>query len=392
MENMPKFNTQDPEAVEIRRKVAAIGSVLNDVTTIEAVRAFEAEAGVKLPEDYVWFITNVGNGGIWKKWGGFEYKFNPLNTSGFAYYAEGYGFPNGKEEKYALRVLEEGDAYYFGIILTGEHYGEISDVAEGIDAYYCGDKTVHNFKELYTAWLDDAYRGYDDIGFDRRHRGSAEELFDKYLDSKDIGYLKSIFLKINKKSASKEFIQRVHTEFLSESDNAKQVSLCDILMKSGFDDPLSLIKRIFRPENYEKIIWYLGDNYLSYFKDWVRSDEVMDGAEVYYPMLVEILKYFNTLDEFDTYLFDQCFSMTVAKPLFDEKDIMDVLTSDNKLVSERISYFDFHCNKTVVNRVRKYIDRAMKKSDKLWLFHKLRKKIYCVRKNIDLAMKKRDNP
>lgn len=363
MDNMAKFNTQDPEAVEIRRKVAAIGSVLNDVTTIEEVRAFEAEKGVKLPEDYVWFITNVGNGGIWKKWRGFEYKFYPLTTGGFAYYAEGYDFPNGKEEKYALRVLSEGDAYYFGIILTGEHFGEISDIADSEYAYYNGDKTVHNFKELYTAWLDDTYNGYDDSGFDHVLRGTVEELFDKYLESRDSKCLFSIFSKINKKSASREFIQRVHTEFLRETENAAQVSLCNILMKSGFDDPLSIIKRIFRPENYEQIIWYLGDDYLSYFKDWVRSDEVMDGAEVYYPMLVEILKYFNTLDKFDTYLFDQCFSMTVANPLFDEKDIMDVLTSDNKLVVKQISYFNSHYNKTVENRVKKYTDLAMKKRD-----------------------------
>ncbi len=361
MSNSPKFNTQDPEAVEIRRKVAAIGSVLNDVTTIEAVRAFEAEEGVKLPEDYVWFITNVGNGGIWQKRGRYEYRFDPLTIAGFAYYAEEFDFPNGKEEKYALALLEEGCGYYFGIILTGEHYGEISDIADCEYAYYNGNKTVHNFKELYTAWLDDAYRGYDDYGFERRHRGSVEELLDKYLDSKDIGYLGSVFSKINKKSASKEFIDRVHAEFLRETDNNTQVSLCDILMKSGVDDPFSIIKRIFRPENYEKIIWYLGDDYLSYFKDWRRSDEVMDGAEVYYPILVEILKYFNTLDEFDTYFFDHCFSMTVANPLFDEKDIMDVLTSDNKLVVKQISYFNSHSNKTVENRVKKYTDLAMKK-------------------------------
>lgn len=362
MDNMPKFNTQDPEAVEIRRKVAAVGSVLNDVTTIEAVRAFEAEKGVKLPEDYVWFITNVGNGGIWKKWGKFEYKFCPLTNAGFAYYAEGYDFPNGKEEKYALRVLDEGDGYYFGIILTGEHFGEIADIADSEYAYYNGDKTVHNFKELYTAWLDDTYNGYDDSGFDHVLRGTVNELFDKYLESRDSKCLFSIFLKINKKSASREFVQRVHTEFLSENDNAKQVRLCDILIKSGFDDPFSLIKRIFRPENYVQIIWYLNCN-LKYFKDWVRSDEVMDGAEVYYPMLVEMLKYLNTLDKFNTYLFDQCFSMAVANPQFEEKDLMDVLKSDNKLVVERISYFDFHFNKTVVSRVRKYIDLAMKKRD-----------------------------
>lgn len=45
MSTEPKFNANDPEAVEIRRKVAAIGMELYDVTAIEAVRQFEAEAG-----------------------------------------------------------------------------------------------------------------------------------------------------------------------------------------------------------------------------------------------------------------------------------------------------------------------------------------------------------
>ena len=362
MSDSPKYNTNDPEAVEIRRKVATIGLELYDVTTIEAVRAFEEEAGVKLPEDYVWFITNVGNGGKWDTES--HYEFYPLTTvdeAWFSYYAEGYGFPNGKEEKYALGVFDEGDAYCFGIILNGEHYGEISDICDYYYAYFHDDKIVHNFKELYTVWLDDAYSGYDEYGFERRLRGTVEELFYRYLDSREISCLGSIFSKINKKTASREFIDRVHDEFLRETDNCKQMELCDILMKSGYEDPLSLIKRIFRPENYEKIIWYLGDSFLSYFKDWVRSDEVMNGAEVYYPMLVEMLKYFNTLDKFNTYDFDQCFSMTVANPQFNEKDIMDVLTSNNKLVVERISYFDFHYNKTVVKLVRKYIDIAMKK-------------------------------
>ena len=363
----PKFNTQDPEAVEIRRKAAAVGAELYDVTTLEAVRAFEAEAGVKLPEDYVWFITNVGNGGTWNNTGIFEYEFYPLTTvddAWFAYYAEGYGFPNGKKEKYALGVLDEGDAYCLGIILTGEHYGEISDIADYYYAYFNGDKSVRNFKELYTAWLDDAYNGYDDDAFDRRLRGTIEELFDRYIDGREDECLWSICLKVNKKAASREFINRVHNEFLRETDNSKQVRLCDILMKSGFDDPYSVINRIFRPENYERIIQYLGDSYLSYFKDRVRSDEVMDGAEVYYPILVEILKHFTTLPElpFEDFSFKKCLNMTVMNPKFNENDIIEFLNSNDELTIKRLSrvYED-----TVKSRIGRYVDAAREKKARL---------------------------
>ena len=68
---MSKYNTSDPEAVEIRKKIEILQSKnpaikLYDVISKEDVELFEYVNGVKLPEDYVWFITNVGNGGTWR--------------------------------------------------------------------------------------------------------------------------------------------------------------------------------------------------------------------------------------------------------------------------------------------------------------------------------------
>lgn len=359
----PEFNSGDPEAVEIRRKAAAVGAQLNDVITIEEVRAFERQAGVKLPEDYVWFITNVGNGGTWLTClPGKRYKFYKLPANGnaynFAHYARGYSFPNGKD-KFALGVLDLGDGYEYGIILTGEHFGEICDICDTEYAYYEDDKTVHNFKELYTAWLDDEYLGYDTDYFDRRLRGTVEELFEKYLDQKEDHYLGSIALKINKNCASTEFIERVYTEFMREYNNDKQTALCDILMKSGYPDPLSIIKRIYRPKNYLRIIGYLKDD-LIYFDNWLKADGVMDGAKDYYPILVEILKYLNTLTEFsfEGLHFKQCFEMTVMNPKFNENDIAEVLNSKNKVILELITHT---YAEPVLNRVGKYVEAAKKK-------------------------------
>ena len=68
---MSNYNTNDPEAVAIRKKIEKLQSMgreaeLYDVISLEDVELFEFVYEVKLPEDYVWFITNVENGGIWE--------------------------------------------------------------------------------------------------------------------------------------------------------------------------------------------------------------------------------------------------------------------------------------------------------------------------------------
>lgn len=356
----PKFNTNDPEAVEIRRKVAAIGMELYDVTTLDVVRQFEEEAGIKLPADYVWFITNVGNGGTWHTES--KYPFLPLTTAKEAIFADPYLYHvKDEHEKLSLSVLHRGCTYFFGIILYGEYYGEISQNNDGQICFTPNENTVHNFKELYTAWLDDAYLGYDEFGFERRHRGTVEELFRQYRRSGDIAYLNSVCSKINKKTVTKELTSKLRMEFTCEKDNTKKVTLCDILIKTGYKDPFSLIVKIFRPENYDRIIGYI-HRPLKYFKDWMNAEGVMDGAEIYYPMLVEMLKYFNSRTQFDTFYFDRCLIMVIKNPRYNEADIIDVLTTDNKLAVDRISYFRW--TPPVREIIGKYIALAIEKSEK----------------------------
>lgn len=348
MNGAPKFNTNDPEAVEIRRKVAAIGMELYDVTTLEAVREFEAEAGVKLPDDYVWFITNVGNGGTWH----LHYKFPviPLTTVKEA------RFVNSEEgeEKYALCVIDEDYDYYFAIILKGGLYGKICDVEDN-EACFSPDKHSHNsFKELYTAWLDHAYMGYSyDNLFDCCYRGTVEELFQEYRRSGDADYLRSINFKINSKTATMEFMAKLRAEFICEKDNDKRVLLCDILIKSGYYDPLSLLKKIYRPENYKKIIWH----FLFTFK---CDKNIRNNKPEYYPMFVEMLKDLNTRPNFDTFYFDSCLEMTVKNPDYNEADIIDVLTTDNPLAVECISRIGWKLE----DDIGKYIDLAKEKLKK----------------------------
>lgn len=343
----PKFNTNDPEAVEIRRKVAAVGVGLYDVTTLDAVRQFEAEAGIKLPADYIWFITNVGNGGTWQR----HYKFPviPLTT------AEEARFVSSEEgeEKYALCVIDEDYDYYFAIILKGELYGKICDVEDKKVSFSPYKHSHNSFKELYTAWLDHAYMGYSfDNCFDRCYRGTVEELFRQYRRSGDADYLRSINLKINSKTATMEFMAKIRAEFICEKDNDNRVLLCNILIEAGYNDPLSLLKKIYRPENYEKIIWH--------FDFTLKRD---NNKPEHYPMFVEMLKDLNTRPEFDTYLFYRCLEMVVKNPEYNEADIIDVLTTDNELAVEQISYFRW--KPQIKEIIGKYIDLAIEKREKM---------------------------
>ena len=83
---MEQYNRNDAEAVSIRKKIAQLQTmnediVINDVISIEDVRRFEEQQNIKLPQDYVWFITNVGNGGTWDDG---ERPFYPLADTYFS--------------------------------------------------------------------------------------------------------------------------------------------------------------------------------------------------------------------------------------------------------------------------------------------------------------------
>ncbi|MCM1505914.1 MAG: SMI1/KNR4 family protein [Ruminococcus flavefaciens] len=169
------YNTNDPEAVAMREKMERLKKYnkikIFDVISIEEVRKFEEENNIKLPDDYVWFITNVANG-CTESSGGYNYElscgFYPLESTEFSSeyieadkWEDHYG-----EEKFSLNISSTGCTGSYGIFLKGEHYGEISDNDEGL-AYY-EPKRVHGFKEWYNLLLDVTLSGHSRLDFDRR--------------------------------------------------------------------------------------------------------------------------------------------------------------------------------------------------------------------------------
>ena len=355
---MSKYNTNDPEAVEIRKKIEKLISLnpdieIYDIISIEEVKRFEAENDIKLPNDYVWFITNVGNGG---KWYDGEYQFYPLEKTYFSY----EGLPDYKtgREKYSIDILSTGCSYSKGIILRGEHYGEISSDGDGLAFYH--PISLHGFKEFYLKWLEEACLGYNNLFFDSRLYGTIEEHLEQYISNPDLELLWSIFYKVNKQCATKQFISDLYTVFVSETDNDNKVMLARILIKSGYEDTFSVLSTIFSPQNYETIVWELHSS-ICYFKKWLYAEGVMEDAPKYYDMLVEIMKYYETAKERKH--FDHCLNMTIMNPKFNENDILGILTSDDEEIVKHLANSVFQNN--ILNRVGKYIDAAKIKYEKM---------------------------
>ena len=355
---MSKYNTNDPEAAAIRKKIEKLQSmgreaVLYDVISKEDVELYELANDVKLPEDYVWFITNVGNGGIWEG----DWRFYPLDLDGSGFLSE--GLPNYKigQEKFAFEVLDTGCGSGIGLMLQKEHFGEIAYTDEGRAFYH--PIPLHGFKEFYLKWLDEACLGYDRIGFESTPHGTIEEHLEQYQKDPDIELLRSIWLKVNPQCAAKQFLSDVHCAFVTETKNGNKVMLARILVKAGYEDAFSVFSAIFRPENYETIVWEMHDS-LPYFEKWLNAEGVIADAPKYYPMLVEIMKYYETAKE--RKYFEYCFAMTVMNPAFRAEDIIGFLTSDD---AEIVKCLALVYQDTIRERVGKYIDEAKKKYDKM---------------------------
>lgn len=267
-----KYNTNDPQAVAMREKMERLknyGDVeIFDVISIEEVRKFEEENNIKLPDDYVWFITNVANGCKSRSKGHdvYDYRYScglyPLERTYFSSeYIDNDNWDDcSGEENFSLSISSTGCTGSYGIFLKGEHYGEISDNDEGL-AYY-EPKRVHGFKEWYNLLLDETLSGYSTFGFDDRKN----------------------------------------------------------------HDIFSVIKQIFIPECYEAIAFELDTTDGIYFKD-IRHiyKGVVDGAERYYPMIRKMLDY---LAENESEYFKYAFRVAVMNPEFKASDIENIPNRD----------------------------------------------------------------
>ncbi|HPF39783.1 MAG TPA: HEAT repeat domain-containing protein [Phycisphaerae bacterium] len=157
------------------------GFRLNPPLSEEAVRAFEAEHGVRLPEDYRAFLTKVGNGGAGPYYG--LYPLEKWNAIAAEHIPDQLATPcpilrehaNGEDLRDAIgcdwedcfrgviALCTQGCTYSAGMIVTGPHRGQIVYFNEEGPACYFIDHT--DFVSWYERWLDELLAGFDDGWF-----------------------------------------------------------------------------------------------------------------------------------------------------------------------------------------------------------------------------------
>ncbi|MCM1314010.1 MAG: SMI1/KNR4 family protein [Muribaculaceae bacterium] len=326
-----KYNINNPEAVAIREKMERLkkfGDVeIYDTISIEEVRKFEDENNIKLPEDYLWFITNVANG--CKSSGVHDYRYNcgfyPLEKTYFS--DEDIGNYCEGEEDFSIDISSKGCSYSYGIILKGEHYGEISDNADGLAYYY--PKKVHGFKEWYNTLLDETLLGYDTLRFDERISGKIEDILDSYRQNHDMFYIRSVQWKVGwdckKDVITKKLMNDIYKIFVNETIPENKKVLFYILENIGYPDMFSVIEQIFIPENYETIVFSLNTTGGIYFKGRNFKNGVIDGAGRYYPMIRKMLDY---LSENESEYFRYAFRIAVMNPKFKASHIENISNRD----------------------------------------------------------------
>lgn len=363
-----QYNTNDPEAVAIREKMERLKKYnkveIYDVISIEEVRKFEEENNIKLPDDYVWFITNVANG-CCERGSGYSYElscgFYPLEDTYFS--SEYIDADNWEdcfgEENFSLDISSTGCTGSYGIFLKGEHYGEISDNDEGL-AYYC-PKRVHGFKEWYNTLLDETLLGYAPERFDERISGRIVDILDSYRQNHDIFYIYSIQWKLSygyrkNVNITKKLMNDIYEVFSNETIPENKKELFFILTDIGYPDMFSVIKQIFIPENYGKIAFKLNTTDGIYFKNTCHICRgVVDGAERCYPMIKKMLDY---LAENESEYFSDAFRVAVMNPEFKANDIETI--PNNDFVMKHIRQLN---RETLISRIEPYYTQAQNKAD-----------------------------
>ncbi len=335
------YNPNDPEAVEIRRRLASKGLSLGGAVTMSYVREFEKLNNITLPEDFVWFVTNVGNGGIDSdvsvnpEIGGVRFssdvaKLYPLEkTFLFDYMPEA-----GKLiRNYSLTLC--GDSYtQYELILKGEQYGEMCETDIEFYTAENNDWTVHGFKDFYLTWLDNICNGYGDLHFVNRMKGTIEEHIGQYKAQPDMEYLRAIGLKAHRESVSRQTMAELHSLFLCETIPENKIYLAKILANCGFGDMLSVIREVFAPEFYETVFYMLYFDEF-YYRKAKNEFTLAPNAEEYYDIALTLFRAYeqdpsNKSDgNYVLHLYDR-FKLIIMNPRFRQQDVMDILTSEDK--------------------------------------------------------------
>lgn len=247
---------------------------LNETVSLEWVRAFEKKYQVELPEEYVFFITKVGNGGASPFYGiealsldeKYENCYKNLskpsiyNDDYLQLYKECLSFSEdeffedeenddsaflekqifSKVEDGVLNINTQGCTYDTLLVLNGSRKGEIVYIDWNLELYNPPCFINMTFLEWYQNFFEEILAGYDTYQYGYYMLGDENELMAKYAnaDLETKSNIISTFFKF--KSIDKKTLF-----FLCHFDGIENVRRLRLILKFNVDKGLEVFEHFF---------------------------------------------------------------------------------------------------------------------------------------------------
>ncbi|MFD3449686.1 SMI1/KNR4 family protein [Microbacteriaceae bacterium 4G12] len=266
---------------------------LNPVISEKEIMEAEKKYNFKLPEDYFWFITNVGNGGAGPYYGITPFKLDdekylislgrktilsPMESEEeYQSFIEKYDECDDEEYDRLDEELCQGLLYIgtqgctlnMNIIMSGENRGKI--LYGDFDRHRPFFAYGNSFLDWYENWLKETAKGYNMTWYGGKMPGDEKELLIKYLQAKDDVNLriKILFSMLKFKKLSVDTLNVLYKHYCITKNEGEKEELLERLVGfnhpeantiiiDGFDskDPDKYMKFIFRHVTDNFDYWY----------------------------------------------------------------------------------------------------------------------------------------
>jgi len=250
--------------------------LLNETVSLEQVRAFEAKYQVELPEEYVFFITKVGNGGAGPFYGidplcldeEYEKHYQKLskptkyNDDYLQFYKKCLALSEKEkldedffEEEYniedddinfddcldgVLNINTQGCTFDTLLVLNGSRKGELVYIDWNFELYNPPRLINMTFLEWYQSFFEEVLAGYDTYQYGYYILGDEDALMAKYenADLETKSTIISTFYKF-------KFINKKTLRFISHFDGVEDVRRLQLILKFDVKKGLKLFEQFF---------------------------------------------------------------------------------------------------------------------------------------------------
>ncbi|WP_027624597.1 hypothetical protein [Clostridium lundense] len=388
---------------------------LNSPIATSEVRMLEEKYNFKLPPDYFWFITEIGDGGegphgelmkfggreeIYYKLCGKENRLPELkNMEDVERYQEEF-IDESQNNQFAfqegiLSICYKSFKYPNGdncgnddemvLIVNGNNYGEIITIhvsQERIPRY----GNTNYFLHWYERWLEDVILdcniSYD---FENLLGGSVEELVDLYKITKDNNQKERIWNSFTRfKKLSGEEKKNIHELLIYESDKDFKIHGLHTLQKINYDKIDEVFISMITLENKEifnEICRIISYKYTTFMDFETYRCYPKEGLENWYEYALKMFPYIIEQEQ-DSYMgfeganfeIDYCLDLITINPKFKVVDLETYFMNKNEYIVSKIAEECMRYGKA--EELKEFFKRQVKRLIKIEHCKKLDRLIY----------------